>query len=52
MTGLSSLLSGDPRTRRPVLTIALPESVNRSRIMQATSTLSFVSPACSGVPPG
>jgi SNF2 family DNA or RNA helicase len=37
--GLSSLLSRDPRTHRPVLSIPLPESVDQSRIMQAISTL-------------
>ena len=37
--GLSSLLSRDPRTRRPVLSIPLPESVDQSRIMQAISAL-------------
>jgi len=38
-SGLSSLLSRDPRTRRPVLSIPLPESVDQSRIMQAISAL-------------
>jgi SNF2 family DNA or RNA helicase len=37
--GLSSLLSRDPRTRRPVLSIQLPEPVDRTRIVQAISAL-------------
>ncbi len=38
-TGLSSLVSRDPHTRRPVLSIPLPESVDQNRIMQAVSAL-------------
>jgi hypothetical protein len=37
--GLSSLLSRDPRTNRPVLSIPLPQSVDQSRIAQAISAL-------------
>ena len=37
--GLSSLLSRDPRTRRPVLSIPLPESFDQGRIAQAISAL-------------
>ncbi len=37
--GLSSLVSRDPRTNRPVLSIPLPQSVDENRLMQAISTL-------------
>jgi superfamily II DNA or RNA helicase len=37
--GLSSLLSRDPRTNSPVLSIPLPQSVDPSRIMRAISAL-------------
>ena len=37
--GLASLLSHDPQTRRPVLSIPLPESVDPGRIAQAISAL-------------
>jgi superfamily II DNA/RNA helicase len=37
--GLSSLLSRDPRTRRPVLSIPLPESFDQGRSAQAISAL-------------
>jgi superfamily II DNA/RNA helicase len=38
-SGLSSLLSRDPCTRRPVLSIPLPESFDQGRIAQAISAL-------------
>jgi len=37
--GLSSLLSRDPRTNRPVLSIPLPQSVDESRLIRAISSI-------------
>jgi SNF2 family DNA or RNA helicase len=37
--GLSNLLSRDPRTNSPVLSIPLPQSVDQGRLMQAISAL-------------
>ncbi len=37
--GLSNLLSRDPRTNTPVLSIPLPQSVDQGRLMQAVSAL-------------
>jgi hypothetical protein len=37
--GLSSLVSRDPRTNNPVLSIPLPQSVDQGRLMRAISAL-------------
>ncbi|MGD0868926.1 MAG: SNF2-related protein [Bryobacteraceae bacterium] len=37
--GLANLVSRDPRTNRPVLSIPLPESVDQGRVVQAISAL-------------
>jgi hypothetical protein len=37
--GLSSLLSRDPQTNRPVLSIPLPQSVDQSRVGRVISAL-------------
>ena len=44
--GLANLVSRDPRTNRPALSIPLPQSVDESRLMNAISALvsAFVRP--------